>query len=209
MAGSVPGHRRVARRRHRAHPGDSGTGKELVARAIYNSARSAAPFLAIKLRRNPREPPHSRFSTKGRIHGAPRVASEFEPCAGPRCSSTRSATFAPGGGGHPGAPGKSSCGSVRSDLRTRRRYETFVTPMSASIASTHRDLRHAAPGGRGPPDLYYRLRRIYHSASSPARTDGIPSSSRGCTPYSGSIGSSAATHTIAPEELEAWHHDWP
>jgi two-component system nitrogen regulation response regulator GlnG len=134
--------------------GDSGTGKELVARALHNfGKRSSGPFIAINMAAIPRELIESELfgHEKGSFTGATeRGVGKFEQAQGgtlfldeigdmPAEAQTRllrvlqEGEFTAVGG------------------RTARRVDVRI------IAATHQDLRSLINVGRFREDLYYRL----------------------------------------------------
>jgi DNA-binding NtrC family response regulator len=134
--------------------GQSGTGKELVARAIYqHSTRARAPFHAINCAAIPEQLLESELfgHEKGAFTGADRRrVGRFEQCNG-------GTLFLDEIGDMPlGMQGKLL--RVLQDQKFERLggNETIQTDVRL-IAATNRDLKSAAAEGKFRPDLFYRL----------------------------------------------------
>jgi two-component system nitrogen regulation response regulator GlnG len=137
--------------------GDSGTGKELVARAIHAaSSRAEAPFVAVNTAAIPRE------LLESELFGHERGA--FTGAAAARKGRFREATG--------GTLFLDEIGDMPIDLQAkllRVLQSDEVTPVGGSqpckidvriIAATHRDLDRAVRGGTFREDLLYRLRVV-------------------------------------------------
>jgi two-component system NtrC family response regulator len=183
--------------------GDSGTGKELVARAIhYRSSRADRPFVAVNCAAIPKELLESELfgHKKGAFTGAIRdKKGKFEEA-------------------HEGTLFLDEIGDLSIDLQAkmlRALQEMEITPVGSNdlvsvdariVAATNRDLEEATEEGRFREDLYYRLAVVpVHVPSLKERPEDIPL---------------LVTHflkTLAPEEqvtltLEAMdalkRHEW-
>jgi two-component system nitrogen regulation response regulator GlnG len=134
--------------------GDSGTGKELVARAIYqHGARAKGPFLAINCAAIPENLLESELfgHEKGAFTGADRRhIGKFEQCSG-------GTLFLDEVGDMPLAT-QAKVLRVLQDQAFERvgSNETIQTDVRL-IAATNRDLEEDAAQGKYRPDLYYRL----------------------------------------------------
>ena len=154
-AGDLPHHRQGRRLQdHGAHHGESGVGKELVARAIHaRSSRRDGPVRAGQLRRHPREPARERAvrPQEGRVHR--RVQDRrglFEEADG-------GTLFLDEIGELPLAL-QVKLLRVLEDEKIRRLGETRDIKVDVRIiAATHRDLQAETKAGRFREDLFYRL----------------------------------------------------
>ncbi|HSH69419.1 MAG TPA: sigma-54 dependent transcriptional regulator [Deferrisomatales bacterium] len=152
--------------------GDSGTGKELVARALhYGSARAERPFLAVNCAAIPRELLESELfgHKKGSFTGAIRdKKGKFEEA-------------------HGGTLFLDEIGDLPIELQAkilRALQEMEVTPVGSNetvqvdvriLAATNRDLEERIEEGAFREDLYYRLAVVpIHMPSLRERPDDIP-----------------------------------
>ncbi|MEW6486652.1 MAG: sigma-54 dependent transcriptional regulator [Thermodesulfobacteriota bacterium] len=152
--------------------GASGTGKELVARAVhYRSRRASRPFLPVNCAAIPRELLESELfgHVKGSFTGAVRDrAGKFEEASG-------------------GTLFLDEIGELPVELQAkilRALQEMEVTPVGANqpirvdvriVAATNRDLEEEIEEGRFREDLYYRLAVVpIHVPSLRERPDDIP-----------------------------------
>ena len=138
--------------------GETGTGKELVARAVHEcSARGDMPFVKVNCAAIPDALLESELfgHVRGRVHRRDRVT-QGQVLAGAtaeRFCSTRSARWA-------SACRPSCCESSRSASSSRSAPSAPNASTYASIAATNRDLRRLATSGRFLDDLYYRLQVV-------------------------------------------------
>jgi DNA-binding NtrC family response regulator len=137
--------------------GETGTGKELVARVIYqHSQRSARPFLAINCAAIPETLLESELfgHEKGAFTGADRQRiGKFEQCSG-------GTLFLDEIGEMPPAL-QSKILRVLQEQQLQRVGGNETIPIDVRvIAATNRDLEKAVAAGQFRPDLYYRLNVI-------------------------------------------------
>ncbi len=134
--------------------GETGTGKELVARAIYHhSRRAAAPFLAINCAAIPETLLESELfgHEKGAFTGAERQRiGKFEQCSGGTLFLDEIGDMAP-----------LTQAKILRVLQAQQfervgGNETIQTKVRI-IAATNRDLEHLIAAGQFRSDLYYRL----------------------------------------------------
>jgi DNA-binding NtrC family response regulator len=134
--------------------GDSGTGKELVARAIYqHGARAKGPFLAINCAAIPENLLESELfgHEKGAFTGAERRRiGKFEQCSG-------GTLFLDKIGDMPLASQAKVLRLLQEQAFERVGGNETVRTDVRLIAATHRDLEAWSAEGQFRPDLYYRL----------------------------------------------------
>jgi two-component system response regulator AtoC len=134
--------------------GDSGTGKELVARAIYqHSPRAKAPFLAINCAAIPENLLESELfgHEKGAFTSADRRRiGKFEQCNG-------GTIFLDEIGDMPLALQAKMLRLLQEQSFERVGGNETVQTDVRLIAATHHDLKADAAAGKFRPDLYYRL----------------------------------------------------
>src|SRR6266478_5620070 len=134
--------------------GASGTGKELVARAIYqHGARAKAPFLALNCAAIPENLLESELfgHEKGAFTGADRRRiGKFEQCHG-------GTIFLDEVGDMPLALQAKMLRVLQEQAFERVGGNETVRTDVRLIAATHRDLKAWSDEGRFRPDLYYRL----------------------------------------------------
>jgi two-component system nitrogen regulation response regulator GlnG len=134
--------------------GDSGTGKELVARAIYqHSTRARAPFLAINCAAIPENLLESELfgHEKGAFTGADRKRiGKFEQCSG-------GTLFLDEIGDMPLATQAKILRLLQEQSFERVGGNETVRTDVRLIAATNRDLKAWSAQGKFRPDLYYRL----------------------------------------------------
>ena len=138
--------------------GETGTGKELVARAIHNlSPRAEKLFVPLNCAAIPSELLESELfgHTRGAFTGADRTApaSSSWPTAA-RSSSTRSATW-------PTPLQAKLLRVLQEGVIERIGSNKRVTVDVRVLSSTHRDLAAAMRDGRFREDLYYRLNVVH------------------------------------------------
>ena len=133
--------------------GETGTGKELVARAIHHHGRrSAHPFVAVNCAAIPGDLLESELF--GHVRGA------FTGAVSDRCGSFREANH--------GTLFMDEIGDMTPAMQAkllRALQERVVTPVGGKpvtldvriVAATHHDLRRAVQAGRFREDLYYRI----------------------------------------------------
>ena len=163
LVGSSPALQSVLGRARKVAPtdstvlvtGETGTGKELLARAIHQwSRRAARPFVSVNCAAIPvhLDRVGALRSRARRLHrraaAAPGPLRSSRP-AGP-CSSTRSASCRP-------RRRSRCCASFRSASSSASEAAPRCAPTCASIAATNRDLADAVAEGAFRSDLYYRL----------------------------------------------------
>lgn len=134
--------------------GETGTGKELVARAIYHhSKRATRPFMAINCAAIPETLLESEMFgyEKGAFTGADRRRiGKFEQCSGGTLFLDEIAEMSP--------PLQAKMLRVLQDGQVQRIGGNETIPVDVRvIAATNRDLRAAAAESRFRSDLYYRL----------------------------------------------------
>jgi two-component system nitrogen regulation response regulator GlnG len=134
--------------------GETGTGKELVARAIYqHSQRASSPFMAINCAAIPETLLESELfgHEKGAFSGADRLrVGKFEQCSG-------GTLFLDEIGEMPPAL-QSKILRVLQEQQLQRVGGNETLPIDVRIiAATNRDLEKAVAQGQFRPDLYYRL----------------------------------------------------
>jgi two-component system nitrogen regulation response regulator GlnG len=134
--------------------GETGTGKELVARAIYqHSQRASSPFMAINCAAIPEALLESELfgHEKGAFSGADRLrVGKFEQCSG-------GTLFLDEIGEMPPAL-QSKILRVLQEQQLQRVGGNETLPIDVRIiAATNRDLEKAVAQGQFRPDLYYRL----------------------------------------------------
>jgi two-component system nitrogen regulation response regulator GlnG len=134
--------------------GETGTGKELVARAVYqHSARAKAPFLALNCAAIPENLLESDLfgHEKGAFTGADRKRiGKFEQCNG-------GTIFLDEIGDMPLALQAKILRLLQEQAFERVGGNETVRTDVRLIAATHRDLKAWAAQGKFRPDLYYRL----------------------------------------------------
>jgi two-component system nitrogen regulation response regulator GlnG len=134
--------------------GDSGTGKELVARAIYqHGARARAPFLALNCAAIPEQLLESELfgHEKGAFTGADRRRiGKFEQCSG-------GTLFLDEVGDMPPALQAKLLRVLQEQAFERVGGNETIRTDVRLIAATHRDLKAWSDAGKFRPDLYYRL----------------------------------------------------
>jgi two-component system nitrogen regulation response regulator GlnG len=134
--------------------GDSGTGKELVARAIYqHSSRATEPFLALNCAAIPETLLESELfgHEKGAFTGADRRRiGKFEQC---NCGTI----FLDEVGDMPSALQAKILRVLQEQAFERVGGNETITTNVRIITATHRDLKRASEDGRFRLDLYYRL----------------------------------------------------
>src|SRR5437660_5135381 len=135
-------------------PGDSGTGKELVARAIYqHGPRAKAPFLALNCAAIPENLLESELfgHEKGAFTGADRRRiGKFEQCHG-------GTLFLDEIGDMPPATQAKMLRVLQEQAFERVGGNETIRTDVRLIAATHRDLKAWSEEGKFRPDLYYRL----------------------------------------------------
>jgi two-component system, NtrC family, response regulator AtoC len=134
--------------------GDSGTGKELVARAIYqHGPRAKAPFLALNCAAIPENLLESELfgHEKGAFTGADRRRiGKFEQCNG-------GTLFLDEIGDMPPATQAKMLRVLQEQTFERVGGNETIRTDVRLIAATHRDLKAWSEEGKFRPDLYYRL----------------------------------------------------
>src|SRR5437660_1667164 len=135
-------------------PGESRTGKELVARAIYqHGPRAKAPFLALNCAAIPEQLLESELfgHEKGAFTGADRRRiGKFEQCHG-------GTLFLDEIGDMPMALQAKILRLIQEQSFERVGGNETIRTDVRLIAATHRDLRASSAEGQFRPDLYYRL----------------------------------------------------
>jgi DNA-binding NtrC family response regulator len=152
--------------------GASGTGKELVARAIYqHGARAKGPFLAINCAAIPDALLESELfgHEKGAFTGAERRRiGKFEQCSG-------GTLFLDEVGDMPLATQGKVLRLLQDQAFERVGGNETIQTDVRLIAATNRDLEEAAAQGKYRPDLYYRLSVFtIHLPSLRERGDDLP-----------------------------------
>src|SRR3954453_13775269 len=135
-------------------PGGSGTGKELVARAIYqHGPRAKAPFLALNCAAIPENLLESELfgNEKGAFTGADRRRiGKFEQCNG-------GTLFLDEIGDMPAATQAKMLRVLQEQAFERVGGNETIRTDVRLIAATHRDLKAWSEEGKFRPDLYYRV----------------------------------------------------
>jgi two-component system nitrogen regulation response regulator GlnG len=152
--------------------GDSGTGKELVARAIYqHGPRAKAPFLALNCAAIPEQLLESELfgHEKGAFTGADRRRiGKFEQCSG-------GTIFLDEVGDMPLALQAKMLRLLQEQAFERVGGNETIRTDVRLIAATHRDLSAWSAEGKFRPDLYYRLGVFtIHLPSLRERGDDLP-----------------------------------
>jgi two-component system nitrogen regulation response regulator GlnG len=187
--------------------GQSGTGKELIARALYqHSRRAAGPFLAVNCAAIPETLLESELfgCEKGAFTGADRRRiGKFEQCSGGTIFLDEIGDMTP-----------LTQGKMLRVLQEQRferlgGAETIQTDARV-LAATNIDLASAVAAGRFRQDLYYRL-SVFSIALPPLRErgDDLPLLvNHYVRRYGRELGKEV--RTVAPETLEALRrHSWP
>jgi DNA-binding NtrC family response regulator len=134
--------------------GETGTGKELVARAIYqHSPRAKAPFLALNCAAIPENLLESELfgHEKGSFTGADRRRiGKFEQCSG-------GTLFLDEIGDMPPSTQAKMLRVLQEQAFERVGGNETIRTDVRLIAATHRDLKAWSEEGKFRPDLYYRL----------------------------------------------------
>jgi nitrogen regulation protein NR(I) len=187
--------------------GDSGTGKELVARAIYqHSSRSKAPFLALNCAAIPETLLESDLfgHEKGAFTGADRRRiGRFEQVSG-------GTLFLDEIGDMPMTLQSKILRLLQEQVFERVGGSETIRTDVRLIAATHRDLKSAANEGKFRADLYYRLGVFtIHLPPLRERQDDLPLLVRHyLRRYNRELG--REVHEIDPEALERLaRYDWP
>jgi DNA-binding NtrC family response regulator len=187
--------------------GDSGTGKELVARAVYqHGPRAKAPFLALNCAAIPEQLLESELfgHEKGAFTGADRRRiGKFEQVSG-------GTLFLDEVGDMPLALQAKMLRLLQDQSFERVGGNETVRTDVRLIAATHRDLKRWSEEGKFRPDLYYRLGVFtIHLPPLRERGDDLPLLVRHylrC--FSRELG--REVQDVAPEALERLHnYSWP
>jgi DNA-binding NtrC family response regulator len=137
--------------------GETGTGKEEVARAIHEQSRRAAkPFIVIDASALPETLANSLLfgHEKGAFTGAERRA------VGPFEAAEGGTVFLDEVGELPASIQAKFLRVLEQRVVTRVGRHEPVAVVVSIVAATHRDLRHEIDSGRFREDLYYRLAQI-------------------------------------------------
>jgi DNA-binding NtrC family response regulator len=187
--------------------GESGSGKELVARAIYqHGPRAKAPFLALNCAAIPDNLLESELfgHEKGAFTGADRRRiGKFEQCSG-------GTIFLDEVGDMPLALQAKILRLLQEQTFERVGGNETVRTDVRLIAATHRDLPTWSSEGKFRPDLYYRLGVFaIHLPALRERGDDLPLLVRHyLRRFSRELG--REVHEVAPEVLERLRsHTWP
>jgi two-component system nitrogen regulation response regulator GlnG len=179
--------------------GETGTGKELVARAIYqHGLRAKAPFLAINCAAIPEHLLESELfgHEKGAFTGADRRRiGKFEQCNG-------GTLFLDEIGDMPPALQAKILRQLQDQNFERIGGNETIHTDVRLIAATHRDLKAWSADGRFRPDLYYRLGVFtIHLPPLRERADDLPLLVRHYLQrFNFELG--REVHEVAPEALE-------
>jgi two-component system nitrogen regulation response regulator GlnG len=187
--------------------GETGTGKELVARAIYqHGKRARAPFLALNCASIPENLLESELfgHEKGAFTGADRRRiGKFEQCHG-------GTIFLDEVGDMPSALQAKVLRLLQEQAFERIGGNETVQTDVRLIAATHRDLRALSEEGRFRLDLYYRL-NVFTIHLPPLRErveDLMPLVQHYLRRFSRVLG--REVREVAPEALERLRrHSWP
>jgi len=187
--------------------GDSGTGKELVARAIYqHSSRSSGPFLAVNCAAIPETLLESEFfgHEKGSFTGADsRRVGKFEQCTG-------GTIFLDEIGDMPPLLQSKILRLLQEQKFERVGGNQTITTDVRIIAATNRDLDKLVREEKFREDLLYRLKGFLICLPRLRDRDGDLKLlvDHFLTQYSRRMGKNVTS--IAPDAMEALHnYDWP
>ena len=187
--------------------GQSGTGKELVARAIYqHGPRAKAPFLALNCAALPENSLESELfgHEKGAFTGADRRRiGKFEQCHG-------GTLFLDEIGDMPPATQSKMLRVLQEQAFERVGGNETIRTDVRLIAATHRDLKAWSDEGKFRPDLYYRLGVFtIHLPPLRERGDDLPLLVKHLVRrYSRELG--REVQEVAPEALERLlSYSWP